>query len=82
MARSNEFASYVSDVQKQTITTLKAVQDLTLRGVEIATGSTAKVPSPAGLIEAGFGLAGQALAYQKAWALTLAGSAEKSPAGA
>src|SRR6266540_3115015 len=58
MARSNDFASYVTDVQKQTITTLRAAQDLTLRGVEIATGSTGKVPSPAGLIEAGFGLAG------------------------
>jgi hypothetical protein len=82
MARTNEFASYLADVQKQTIASVKAAQDLTLRGFELATGSTTKAPSPASVIEAGFALVGQTLAYQKAWALTLAGAAEKSPAGA
>jgi hypothetical protein len=33
------------------------------------------------MIEAGFALVGQTLAYQKAWALTLASAAEKPPAG-
>jgi hypothetical protein len=82
MARSNDFASYLVDVQKQTIASVKAAQDLALRGFELATGSTTKAPSPASVVEAGFALAGQTLAYQKAWALTLAGSAEKTTAGA
>jgi hypothetical protein len=34
------------------------------------------------VIEAGFALVGQTLAYQKAWALTFAGAAEKTSAGA
>jgi hypothetical protein len=82
MARSNDFASYLVDVQKQTIASVKAAQELALRGFELATGSTTKAPSPVNVVEAGFALAGQTLAYQKAWVLTLTGSAEKTTAGA
>ena len=74
MARNAEFTTFVADAQKQTLASIKEAQDLSLRWLDLVSGSLPKAPAPAvkPSIEAAFNVASQVLSLQKSYTLAIA----------
>jgi hypothetical protein len=77
MNDATTFADLAAEAQRQTLSTLKQAQDLSLRGAELAVGllprdtGTRSVPAPKDAVEGAFAFAGQVLQQQKAYALRM-----------
>jgi hypothetical protein len=76
---STEFATVVANAQKQTIASIKQVQDASLKATRAAVGlvpaegvSAVSFPSPRTVVESTFAFAGEVLDLQRAYALELA----------
>lgn len=69
------FADLAAEAQRQTLSTLKQAQDLSLRGAELAVGlvpsAEPKLPAAKDAVEGAFAFAGQILQQQKAYALRM-----------
>ena len=76
MARNTEFTTFVADAQKQALASIKETQDLSIRWLELVSGSLPKAAAPAvkPSIEAAFNVASQVLSLQKTYALAIADS--------
>jgi hypothetical protein len=74
MARNAEFTTFVADAQKQALASIKETQDLSIRWLELVSGSLPKASAPAikPSIEASFNVASQVLSLQKTYALAVA----------
>jgi hypothetical protein len=72
---ARSFADLAAEAQRQTLSTLKQAQDLSLRGAELAVGlvphAEPKVPAAKDAVEGAFAFAGQVLQQQKAYALRM-----------
>lgn len=75
MTDATTFADLATEAQRQTLSTLKQVQDLSLRGAELAVGlvpgAEPKIPATKDAVEGAFAFAGQVLQQQKAYALRM-----------
>jgi hypothetical protein len=69
------FADLATEAQRQTLSSLKHAQDLSLRGAELAVGlvpaAETKLPAAKDAVEGAFAFAGQVLQQQKAYALRM-----------
>lgn len=76
MNEATTFADLAAEAQRQTLSTLKQAQDLSLRGAELAVGlvpnnAEPKLPAAKDAVEGAFAFAGQVLQQQKAYALRM-----------
>jgi hypothetical protein len=75
MTQATTFAELAAEAQRQTLSSLKQAQDLSIRGAELAVGlrdnGTRSVPTPQEAVEGAFAFAGQVLQQQKAYALRM-----------
>lgn len=75
MNDATTFADLATEAQRQTLSSLKHAQDLSLRGAELAVGlvpnAEPKFPAAQDTVEGAFAFAGQVLQQQKAYALRM-----------